>query len=124
MVKISVRRRQPLSWHSFKRYIRRDKHRHATLRELWRLEKVERSSSWCAPQLTHDSYNPIRVRAMVHLLPSYICSVSRGVRLLTRLVASTEHRSKPDFAVAGCGLHEWDVCAVARLWFAAANASP
>jgi len=61
---------------------------------------------------------------MVHLLPSYVWSVPRGVRILLRFVAYKEFQSKPDFAVAGCGLHERDVCAVACLGFAAPNASP
>src|SRR6202051_2834472 len=44
MAKISAPPRRLLSWHFFKRYVRRDKRRRAMLRELWRLEKAERSS--------------------------------------------------------------------------------
>ena len=45
--------------------------------------------------------------------------------LLTRLVASPQqYGSERDFALAACLFHEWDVCGVDCLGFAAAGASP
>jgi Cytochrome c oxidase caa3 assembly factor (Caa3_CtaG) len=122
--KILARRRRLLSWLSFTRYIRRVRHRHATLPELQHWEKAGRISPRGVAQVAHDNCNPIRVGAMVHLLPSCACPVPRRMRLPARLVAFTKHESKPDFALAACHFHDWYVCAVDCLGFAAANASP
>jgi len=87
--------------------------------EPWHSEEAGRILPRCVLESPMDTCNPIRVRTMVHLRPSYVCPVSCGMGLLARLVASTEYDSKPDFGLAACRFHEWDVCTVDCLGFAA-----
>src|SRR6266850_406659 len=124
MAKILLRPRRLLSWHSFKRCIRRDRRRRETLPELWHLEEAGRILPQSVSQVGHDNCNLIRIRTVVRFLPSYACPVSCGIGLLTRLVASPQYDSERDFALAACRFHEWDVCSVDCLGFTAANVSP
>src|SRR6266853_850820 len=61
---------------------------------------------------------------MVHLRPGYLCSVTCGMDLLTRLVASPHYGSERDFDLAARRFHDWDVCSVDCLGVAVESASP
>src|SRR6266403_4422606 len=110
MAKILLRPRRLLSWHSFKRCIRRDRRRRETLPELWHLEEAGRILPQSVSQVGHDTCNLIRTRTMVRFLPSYACPVSCGIGLLTRLVASPQSVSDRGFALAAGGFLDWVFC--------------
>jgi len=67
--KILLRPRRLLSWHSFKRCIRRDRRRRGTLPELWHLEEAGRILPQSVPQVGHDTRNSIRIRTVVRFRP-------------------------------------------------------